>query len=471
MRYVSTRGGEELSSFSATVLSGLASDGGLFVPSRIPRVSPDELKAWASLEYPNLACEILSKFLTNDPGEITQQTLDNIIIRTYNSQAFGTDEITPLESIGRGQYILDLSRGPTLAFKDVALQLLGNLFEHVLGKEGKTIKILGATSGDTGSAAEYAVRGKKGVGIVMLSPHNRMSPFQASQMYSLDDPNIVNIAINGIFDDCQDLVKEITRDAAFKNEQSLGAVNSINWARIAAQVVYYFKGYFELNRGNLGEIDVSVPTGNFGNILAGWYAKRMGLPIRRLILATNENNVLDEFFKTGVYNPRESSEVIQTSSPSMDISRASNFERFIYEMLNQDPHMTNKHFSNGRFNFRGNGYWRNVEMSGIHSGSSTHLERIATMQRVYYESGRLIDTHTADAVTVGLRKLDPDVPMFFLETAKAVKFEDVIKEAALPVPTRPELYVGLENRKKTYLVLEKGDVQGVKEAIRSLTLN
>ena len=226
-----------------------------------------------------------------------------------------------------------MSNGPTLAFKDIALQLLGNLFEYVLARATGSINILGATSGDTGSSAEYAMRGKRGIAVFMLSPKGRMSPFQQAQMFSLADPNIFNLAIEGTFDDCQDLVKAVANDAAFKARWKIGAVNSINWARIAAQVVYYFKGYFAATDGQrASSVDFAVPSGNFGNILAAHVAREMGLPIRRLILATNENDVLDEFFRTGRYRPRSARETHATSSPSMDISKASNFERFIFDV-------------------------------------------------------------------------------------------------------------------------------------------
>ena len=302
MRYISTRGAWAANpqTFSAILLEGLAPDGGLAVPQQYPRLTREELMAWRTHGYRELAFAVLSRFVDDIPAA----DLRRIIDKTYTREIFGDDAITPLLSLEPGFDLLRVSGGPTLAFKDIALQLLGNLFEYALAREGRTINILGATSGDTGSSAEYAMRGKRGIAVFMLSPKGRMSPFQTAQMFSLQDPNIFNVAIEGTFDDCQDLVKALNGDAAFKARYRLGAVNSINWARIAAQVVYYFKGYYAATTKNLELVDFAVPSGNFGNILAAHVAREMGLPIRRLILATNENDVLDEFFRTGRYRPR-----------------------------------------------------------------------------------------------------------------------------------------------------------------------
>src|SRR5436190_241305 len=298
--------------FSDILLEGLAPDGGLYVPERLPRA---DLERWRRLSYPELALAVLREFMDDAPR------LDELVARTYSGRIFGGDEITPLRTLEPGLHLLALSNGPSAAFKDLAMQLLGNLFE------GERLKILGATSGDTGTAAEYALAGKIGIQVFMLSPWKRMTPFQAAQMYSLQDPNIHNIAVRGAFDDCQDLVKKVNADAAFKERHRIGAVNSINWARVAAQVVYYFKGYFSATKNDNEEVAFAVPSGNFGNIYAGYVARCMGLPIRQLILASNENDVLDEFFRTGKYRPRPTA--VATSSPSMDISRASNFERYV----------------------------------------------------------------------------------------------------------------------------------------------
>ncbi|MBM3385933.1 MAG: threonine synthase, partial [Betaproteobacteria bacterium] len=314
MLYVSTRGEAPARRFTEILLEGLAADGGLYVPERYPKA---DLKAWRSLAYRDLAYEILSRFMDDLPD------LRRLVHRSYTKAAFGSDDITPLATLEPGLHILGLSNGPTLAFKDLAMQLLGNLFEEALARGSRTLNILGATSGDTGSAAEYAMRGKQGIQVFMLSPHGRMSAFQRAQMFSLQDPNIHNLAVKGVFDDCQDVVKQVNADTAFKEQYRIGAVNSINWARIAAQVVYYFKGYFAATRSDTEQVSFAVPSGNFGNIYAGYVAREMGLPVRRLILASNENDVLDEFFRTGSYRLRKTAAA--TSSPSMDISKASNF--------------------------------------------------------------------------------------------------------------------------------------------------
>ncbi|MDA0226070.1 MAG: threonine synthase, partial [Proteobacteria bacterium] len=329
MRYVSTRGGGAPQPFCDILLEGLAADGGLFLPETVPSA---DLAAWRKLSYPTLAEAVLAPFLDDLPRPVLRE----LIGRSYTKAAFGSEDIAPLKTLESGLHLLGLSNGPTLAFKDMAMQLLGNLFEHVLAARGETLNILGATSGDTGSAAEHALAGKKGINVFMLSPHGRMSLFQRAQMFSVDAPNIHNLAAKGVFDDCQDVVKKVNADAAFKAKHHIGAVNSINWARVAAQVVYYFWGYFRATKTDAEQVTFAVPSGNFGNIYAGWVARSMGLPVKRFVLATNENDVLDEFFRTGRYRVRSGAEVSATSSPSMDISKASNFERFIFEMVGRD---------------------------------------------------------------------------------------------------------------------------------------
>src|SRR6187431_14351 len=323
MLYVSTRGHPDRKRFCEILLEGLAPDGGLYLPERYPQVDAATLAQWRGLPYADLAFEILSLYIDDIPAD----DLRAICRKTYTEQVFGTKEIVPLKKLEGGVFLEALSNGPTLAFKDMAMQLLGNLFEYELGRRGEQLNILGATSGDTGSAAEYAMRGRQGIRVFMLSPHKRMSAFQSAQMYSLQDANIHNLVVKGVFDDCQDMVKKVNADAAYKAQHRIGAVNSINWARVAAQVVYYFKGYFAATRDDREQVSFAVPSGNFGNIYAGYVARRMGLPIRRLILASNENDVLDEFFRTGRYRVKR--KVQHTTSPSMDISKASNFERFV----------------------------------------------------------------------------------------------------------------------------------------------
>jgi len=450
VNYVSTRGRMTAEAaavpFRAILLEGLAADGGLAVPEAYPRFSPAELAALRPLDYRGLAFAVLSRFV----DDVAPPDLARIVDRTYTAATFGSDEITPLSTLEPGLHLLHVSNGPTLAFKDIALQLLGNLFEHVLAEGGRTLNILGATSGDTGSSAEYAMLGKRGIRVFMLSPHGRMSPFQQAQMYAIDDPAIHNLAVRGSFDDCQDIVKAIAGDAAFKRTYRIGAVNSINWARVAAQVVYYFKGYFAATRADTDEVAFAVPSGNFGNILAGHVARAMGLPIRRLVLATNENDVLDEFFRTGRYRPRGSAETHATSSPSMDISKASNFERFVYDIVGRDPAVVRELWAelsrDGGFDLAGTPYWAAVQRSGFASGRSTHADRIATIRDVHARYGVVVDPHTADGIKVGREHRERDVPLIAVETALPAKFAATIREALGRDPDRPAGYVGLEQR-------------------------
>jgi threonine synthase len=392
--------------------------------------------------------------------------------RAYRSEVFGSPDITPLKTLEPGLHLLQLSNGPTLAFKDVAMQLLGEMFEYVLQREGRTLNILGATSGDTGSAAEYAMRGRKGIRVFMLSPHGKMSPFQRAQMYSLQDANIFNIAIRGVFDDCQDIVKAVSGDAAFKNAHRIGAVNSINWARVIAQVVYYFKGYFAATRGNDEQVSFSVPSGNFGNIFAGHIARMMGLPIRNLILASNENDVLDEFFRSGRYRVRSSRETMQTSSPSMDISKASNFERFVFDLVGRDPAMVARLWREvedaGGFNLGEAPCWRTVEQYGVVSGRSSHADRLSAIRKISSQYGVIIDPHTADGINVGLQHRESGVPLICMETALPAKFAETIREALGRDPEVPAGYEGLESRLQRVAVMDP-DVEAVKAYIAGRT--
>ncbi len=461
MRYVSTRGGMAPATFSDILLGGLAPDGGLTVPEAYPTLAPGELARWRSLSYPELALAILRQFADDLPADDLRALID----KTYTIEAFRTEAITPATPLSEGVWLLGLSNGPTLAFKDIALQLLGNLFEYALLKTGGHLNILGATSGDTGSSAEYAMRGKRGVRVFMLSPHQKMSRFQTAQMFSLQDPNIFNIAVRGVFDDCQDLVKAVSNDAEFKARYAIGTVNSINWARVAAQIVYYFKGWLAVATHADQEVSFAVPSGNFGNICAGYIAKRMGLPIRRLILATNENNVLDEFFRTGVYRVRATDQVAHTSSPSMDISKASNFERFIFDAVGRDSAVVRELWrqidAQGYFDLSETPYFQTVRESGFVAGSSTHQNRMATIRRVYEESGIIIDTHTADGVKVGLEYREAGVPLICLETALPIKFEDSIVEALGCSPEQPAGYEHLEALPQRFEVMD-ADVAAIK---------
>jgi threonine synthase len=472
MNYLSTRGHAERKKFSQILLEGLAPDGGLYLPEHYPQVSSAELERLRSVlhtqGYAALAFEILQLYIDDIPAADLKAICD----KTYTQQVFGTREITPLKKLDDGLYLQALSNGPTLAFKDMAMQLLGNLFEYELARRGEELNILGATSGDTGSAAEYAMRGKRGVRVFMTSPAGRMSPFQQAQMFSLMDENIHNIAVEGVFDDCQDMVKAVSNDLAFKAQYKIGTVNSINWARLLAQVVYYFAGYLYASKSNAQKVSFTVPSGNFGNICAGHVARMMGLPIHKLIVATNENDVLDEFFRTGVYRVRGSSDTHETSSPSMDISKASNFERFVFDLLGRDGARCKALFGEGlsktgRFDLSAAPAFAHAASHyGFASGKSTHANRLATIKATYEQVGLMIDTHTADGLKVAREHLQSGVPMVVLETALPIKFAATIVEALGREPERPAQFVGIENLPKR-VVNMPADVQGIKQYIQT----
>jgi threonine synthase len=464
MKYVSTRGDQTQRHFCEILLEGLAPDGGLYLPVSYPAVDAATLARWRTLPYTDLAFEILSLYIDDIPPE----DLRALVHKTYTREAFGSEAIVPLKPLEPGVQLEALSNGPTLAFKDMAMQLLGNLFEYELGRRGETLNILGATSGDTGSAAEYAMRGKQGINVFMLSPHGRMSPFQQAQMFSLQDANIHNLAVEGVFDDCQDIVKAVSNDLAFKRQHKIGTVNSINWARLVAQVVYYFAGYFQATKSNDEKVDFTVPSGNFGNVCAGHVARMMGLPIGKLVVATNENDVLDEFFRTGSYRVRGAAETHETSSPSMDISKASNFERFVFDLLGRDGARTLQLFKSeveqrGSFTLTSLEFAR-VRHYGFVSGKSTHADRLATIRDTWQRFATMIDTHTADGLRVAREHLTPGVPMLVLETALPAKFAETIRDALGREPERPAALQGLEQLPKRFKVMPV-DAQAVKAYI------
>ncbi len=471
MKYISTRGNAPAKTFTEILLGGLAPDGGLYLPEEYPQVTRAELDAWRTLSYADLAFAVLSKFATDIPAA----DLKAIISKTYTAEVYSNgradsdaSQITPLRTLEPGVHILELSNGPTLAFKDMAMQLLGNLFEYALDKQHAELNILGATSGDTGSAAEYAMRGKRGISVFMLSPNGKMSGFQRAQMYSLQDPNIFNIAINGMFDDAQDMVKAVSNDHAFKAKYKIGTVNSINWGRVSAQIVYYFKGYFAATKSNDEQVAFSVPSGNFGNICAGHIARMMGLPIGQLILATNENDVLDEFFRTGVYRPRGTDHTYETSSPSMDISKASNFERFVFDLVGRDGAQVREFWSKvdagGAFDIKGAAYWDALPKFHFSSGMSRHADRLKTIREMWEEYGVMIDTHTADGLKVGLEQRRPSLPLICLETALPAKFAETIQEALGRLPERPAALEGIERLPQRCVVMD-ADVAKLKAFI------
>jgi threonine synthase len=474
MKYISTRGNAPALGFSEILLGGLAPDGGLYLPEEYPQITRAELDAWRKLSYADLAFAILSKFATDIPAA----DLQAIVSKTYSAAVYcnaragsNPSEITPLHTLEKGMHLLELSNGPTLAFKDMAMQLLGNLFEYVLERRNEELNILGATSGDTGSAAEYAMRGKRGIRVFMLSPHGKMSAFQRAQMYSLQDANIFNIAIHGNFDQAQDMVKAVSNDHAFKARYKIGTVNSINWARVSAQIIYYFKGYFAATASNDEKVAFSVPSGNFGNICAGHIARMMGLPIGQLILATNENDVLDEFFRTGVYRPRAIHHTYETSSPSMDISKASNFERFIFDLVGRDAahlrELWTRVEQGGEFDIKKTPYWHALPQFGFASGKSNHYDRLKTIRELWEEYGVMVDTHTADGIKAGLEQRRPSLPLICLETAQAVKFEETVFEALGREPVRPVALEGIEKLPQRVELMD-ADVAQLKVYIANL---
>jgi len=472
MFYVSTRGYAEGQRFCDILLEGLAPDGGLYLPETYPAVSEEQLEKWRGIfhseGYAALAFEILSLYIDDIPAH----DLRKLCFKTYTKDVFGSSLIVPLRAYPDNIFVLALSNGPTLAFKDMAMQLLGNLFEYELARRHQTLNILGATSGDTGSAAEYAMRGKKGIQVFMTSPHGRMSKFQQAQMFSLSDPNIHNIAIEGVFDDCQDLVKQVSNDLSFKRKYQIGTVNSINWARLLAQVVYYFSGYFQATQNSKQKVSFTVPSGNFGNVCAGHVARMMGLPVQNLIVATNENDVLDEFFRTGTYKARSGENTFETSSPSMDISKASNFERFIFDLLKHDAKTVKHLFADelvktSKFSLSNHPLFVDAKAQfGFLSGKSTHEDRLKTIRHVHETMGELIDPHTADGLKVALEHLSPDIPMLVLETALPIKFAETILEAIAIQPPCPQAFADIESLPQFVSVMP-ADITSLKNFISS----
>ncbi|MBF0110413.1 MAG: threonine synthase [Magnetococcales bacterium] len=436
MKYLSTRGKIDPIPFSQAVMMGLATDGGLTLPESIPTVSAATLKQWAGLDFMSLATEVISLFVAEN--DIPRRDLDRLV-----KNAFGTfrhREITPLVAVGAHQ-VLELFHGPTLAFKDVALQFLGHLFEYLLKRDGGRLNILGATSGDTGSAAIHGVRGKGGMSIFILHPHRRVSLIQERQMTTVLDPNVHNIAIEGTFDDGQAIVKALFNDLPFKNKHHLGAVNSINWARILAQVVYYFHAWGRLSRGDPAHrVDFSVPTGNFGDIFAGYVAKRMGLPTGPLLLATNRNDILSRFFATGDYHIGTATPTI---SPSMDIQVSSNFERYVFYLLAQDPVAVRDTMA--RIDTEG-GFRipkKTIDDAGdFRAVAVDEEETLATIRQVHERHGYLLDPHTA----VGFAAARTSPGMVCLATAHPAKFGDAVRLAIGREPERPPVLEGLEQR-------------------------
>ncbi len=462
MKYISTRGGIEPIEFDEAVMMGLARDGGLLLPEKLPTVDSEKMTAWKNLPYQYLAVEVLDLFT----GSLPRQDLEMLVENSYSS--FRHPQVAPVRKAG-DLYILELFHGPTLAFKDIALQLLGNLFEYELKKSNGFMNIIGATSGDTGSAAIYGVRGKKGINIFILHPHGRTSPIQALQMTTVADANVFNIGIDGTFDDAQSIVKEIFNDLEFKDTYHLGAINSINWARVLAQVVYYVYAFLKLYRNGEESVDFSVPTGNFGDIFAGYVARRL-LPegcINRLILATNANDILTRFVNQGDYSVAGG--VTATFSPSMDIQIASNFERYLYYLRGEDGSRVKADMDN----FVAGG---SIDLTDLKeqisrdfsSLSVSEDETIATIADFYEKQDYVLDPHTAVGVRAG-QQLQQDRPMVCLATAHPAKFGEAVQKGIGKAVQLPPALAGLADLESRCEFMD-ADVELVREYVRQHAL-
>jgi len=437
MHYQSTRGGIDPIGFADAVMMGLATDGGLLVPAEIPQVTPDQLRRWAGLNFQELALEVMTPFIGD---EIPREDLRSLIDRSYAT--FAHPEVTPLVEAG-GNRILELFHGPTAAFKDVALQFLGNLFEYLLARSGGQLNIVGATSGDTGSAAIYGVRGKERIQIFILHPKGRVSPIQERQMTSVLDANVHNIAVRGTFDDAQSIVKSLFNDLPFKSAYHLGAVNSINWARILAQSVYYFYAWARVSGGDPERrLSFSVPTGNFGDVFAGYLAKRMGLPIERLVVATNRNDILTRFVRTGVYAVGDA--VYQTLSPAMDIQIASNFERYLYFLLDGDSAQVRAAFESMRETGRleVDAARHDQVRADFDAASASDEETLEQIRSTYSGSGYILCPHTAVGVHAARGMRD----VVCLATAHPAKFAEAVREAIGLEAAQPPSLQGLMDK-------------------------
>jgi threonine synthase len=457
MNYCSTRGQVNGLSFSEAVMMGLADDGGLLLPEEIPQLSAAELAELAPLPYPELAKRIIGLYADDIPGD----DLNRLIERSYSNFAHpGTTPLVKQDDL----YILELFHGPTLAFKDVALQFLGNLFEYFLLQSGKSMNIIGATSGDTGSAAIHGVRGKKNINIFILHPQGRVSPVQELQMTTVTDANVFNLALEGTFDDAQAIVKEIFSDLDFKGRHALAAVNSINWARVLAQVVYYFYAWFQVGQENAAEqFEVSVPTGNFGDIFAGYIAKQMGLPIHRLILATNSNNILTRFVNQGDYS---TARVHHSLSPSMDIQVASNFERYLYFLFDRQSDRVSSAMQTLKQDHLLTFDRQQLErvQKDFVAAAINDQQTVETIRQFYQQTGYILDPHTAVGVCAGRSLRRSDLPLVCLATAHPAKFAEAVTTAIGHSPELPPALAELNERDRRLTTIP-ADLDKVKSFI------
>ncbi|MGN6464033.1 MAG: threonine synthase [Rhizobiaceae bacterium] len=446
MQYISTRGEAPALGFSDTLLAGLARDGGLYLPQEWPQFDADAIRALRGLSYADMATRLLAPFTG---GEIEAGIFSAIVRDTYAT--FRHEAVCPLTQTGANEFVLELFHGPTLAFMDVAMQLLARLMDHVLAERGERATIVGATSGDTGGAAIEAFAGRDRTDIFILFPHGRVSPVQQRQMTSSTAKNVHALAIEGNFDDCQGLVKDLFNNHAFRDAVSLSGVNSINWARIMAQIVYYFSAAISLGAPDR-PVSFTVPTGNFGDIFDGYAARRLGLPIDRLVIATNDNDILARTLASGRYETREA---VETTSPSMDIQISSNFERLLFEASKRDAALVRREMASlrqsGAFNLE-EGQISSIRQ-GFTAGRSTMAETAATIRDMLEKDGYLLDPHTATAVGVARRSADPKVPMVVLATAHPAKFPAAVREACGVAPKLPAFLSDLMDRKEKFTVL------------------
>lgn len=452
MRYVSTRGRAAELGFCDALLAGLATDGGLYVPKTWP-TNP----TLAGSTYASKAASLMAPYVE---GEIPQDVFAQLCSTAYS--AFRDPAVVPLVQIAPEHYLLELFHGPTLAFKDVALQLIGQLFDYVLTQRNQRVMIVGATSGDTGSAAIDGVKGCKNVDIVILYPNGRVSEVQRRQMTTIASPNVHTVAVDGTFDDCQDLVKAMFNDAPFREANRLSAVNSINWARVMAQTVYYFTAIETLGRS----ASFSVPTGNFGNVLAGWIAKQMGADIEKLIVGSNSNDILTRFFET---HSMDMLPVVPTLSPSMDIQVSSNFERLLFEMNNRDGGATteqlNRFRQSGKLSVEPDQYEKWIAPT-FRAHRANNDETLAVMKRIYGESGMLVDPHTAVGIASAEACAEPGVPTITLATAHPAKFPDAVKKATGVHPALPDHVADLFDREERIVNLPN-DLQAIEAFVAS----
>jgi threonine synthase len=461
MRYVSTRGTAPELGFQDVLLAGLARDGGLYVPAEWPQFSMDEIREMRSLSYQELAVRLLTPFLG---GEIDEATFRKIVDEAYAT--FRHEAVCPIVQTGKNEFVLELFHGPTLAFKDVAMQLLARLMDHVLTERGQRATIVGATSGDTGGAAIDAFAGRDRTDIFILFPHGKVSPVQQRQMTTSTASNVHAMAIEGNFDDCQDLVKGLFNNHAFRDHVQLSGVNSINWARIMAQIVYYFSSALSLGAPDR-KVSFTVPTGNFGDVFAGYAAKRMGLPIERLIVATNDNDILARTLASGTYETRG---VVETTSPSMDIQVSSNFERLLFEASDRNPETVTRYMQSlkqsGSFTIETQALQR--IRTEFDAGRSDMDETAKTIRTVLDASGYLLDPHTATAVKVARGSENGETPMIVLSTAHPAKFPAAVEAASGINPALPAWLGDLMERPENFTVLPS-DIKMLEDHVSRLT--